>query len=327
VDVVSKLRHPKSLHGARGKDRGGTLSTQDVSGHGSSFVFGGSGDGVERLTFDVFLSKFDAEGCRDPRYWVLPLTNFVADWRRWGTDFDRHPLRVFPTPEVPDEITHVPFGPDYDTLLDRARMALLAANSRNRLITFEFGNALGFIERLPDYEDRTEDLLAGKEHTRPTAVMVGEVKVDSREALDEVARWLRPDDLLTLLTLATGTEVGAPWIELRDDQGRLVRRFHRQLRQARFSRGHRIIDELPFEDGEGSDTGTSRLISRAFKSEELSQPALRVAILHLVRSKYRDQSLDESLAHLCRGLDGLCEHYGVASKISRRAWIRIRLRP
>lgn len=36
------------------------------------------------------------------------------------------------------------------------------------------------------------------------------------------------------------------------------------------------------------------------------------AILHLVRSKYRGQSLDESLAHLCRGLDGLCEHYDLA---------------
>lgn len=46
--------------------------------------------------------------------------------------------------------------------------------------------------------------------------------------------------------------------------------------------------------------------------EALDQLPLRSSILHLVRSKHRDQSLDNMMAHLCRGLDGLCEYYGVA---------------
>lgn len=46
--------------------------------------------------------------------------------------------------------------------------------------------------------------------------------------------------------------------------------------------------------------------------EALDQLPLRSSILHLVRSKHRDQSLDNMMAQLCRGLDGLCEYYGVA---------------
>lgn len=297
------------------RSRMGTFSTQDISGYGGRFNYSESGDGVENLTFDVFMSQFDAEECGDPKYWVLPLTNFVAEWwRGWRADLDRHPLRIFPTPEVPDEITCVPFGPEHDRLLNRAFLALEAANSKNKLIAFEFNGTLGFIERLPGYEDRREKLLVGQERTLPTAVMVGEVgsNFSSHRDFGEVDRWLLPDNLLMLLTLATGTEVGAPWVELRDDQGRLVRRLHRRLRETRFYRGHRVIDELPFKDGEGHDTGIGYFITRALKSKELGQSALRTAILHLVRSKYRDQSLDESLAHLCRGLDGLCEHYEVA---------------
>ena len=292
----------------------GTFSTQDISGHGGSFIYGESSDEVENLTFDVFMSQFHAEKCGDPKYWVLPLTNFVVEWRRGRIDLNRHPLRIFPTPEVPEEITYVPFGPDHDRLRNKAFLALDAANSKNKLIAFESNGAVGFIERLPDYEDRKEELLAGKERTQLTAVMVGEVVPDSLGDLGDVAERLLSHDLLLLLTLATGIEIGAPWIELRDDQGRLVQRFHRRLREARFSRGYRLIDELPFKDGEGRGTGIGYFITRALESKDLGQSALRTAILHLVRSKYRDQSLDESIAHLCRGLDGLCEYYEVAKQ-------------
>lgn len=295
----------------------GRFSTRDVLRHGRRQTLddGDQERVVERIFFDVFASRFDAEEARKPKYWVLPLTNFVPKWRQMRAELDRHPLRVFPTPEIPEDIINLPHGLDEERAKDRAISALLAANSKNRLIAFEFNEAPGFIERLPDYEDRKEDLLEGKERIRPTAIMVGEVGSNPGGTLDEVERWLRPQDLLMLLTLATGTEVGASWIELRNDQGRLVRRFHRRLREAQYSKGRRVIDDLPFEDGEGRDTGIGYLITRAVsKSKELGQSALRIAILHLVQSKYQDQSLDESMARLCRGLDGLCEHYSLAKQ-------------
>jgi hypothetical protein len=293
----------------------GVFSTEDVSVYGANVIYGGSEDGVQSLEFDIFVSRFDGEGAGDPKYWVLPVTNFVPEWRYRRTDFDRHPLRIFPTPEVPDEITRIAQGSDEEEPASRAFLALLTANSKNYLIGFEFDGAAGFVEQLPDYESRQDDLIAGRERILPTAVMVGEIGLNRAGTLSDLERWMHPQDLLMLLTLANGTEVGASWIELRDDQGRLVRRFHRQLRQARFSRGHRLVEDLPLGDGKGRATGIGHLISRAVPHlEALHQMPLRSSILHLVRSKHRDQSLDESLAYLCRGLDGLCEHFGVAKQ-------------
>ena len=101
----------------------------------------------------------------------------------------------------------------------------------------------------------------------PTAVMVGEVDNDHANTdLEDLERWLSPHGLLMLLTLATGTEVGSSWIELRDEQGRLVRRFHRRLHETRFSRGHRIVDELPFKD-EKRPTGTGYLLTKGLRIE------------------------------------------------------------
>ena len=88
----------------------GVFSTEDVAGYGANVIYGGSEDGVQSLEFDVFMSRFDAEGIGAPQYWVLPLTNFVSEWRRRRTDFDDHPLRIFPTPEVPDDINNVTQG-------------------------------------------------------------------------------------------------------------------------------------------------------------------------------------------------------------------------
>ena len=74
-----------------------------------------------------------------------------------------------------------------------------------------------------------------------------------------------------------------------------------------------MVDDLPLSDDSRRATGIGHLISSAVPHlEALDEMPLRSSILHLVRSKRRDQSLDESLAYLCRGLDGLCEHFGVA---------------
>ncbi len=293
----------------------GVFSTQDVTDYFTNTIYGDvAGTGVQKITFDVLWSAFVATGAGEPRYWVIPLTNFVSDFARYAPDeLDRHPLRVFPTPEVPDEITHIPHGPDYERDSVRAMAALSAANSKNRLITFELNDAFGFVERLPEYEERKNSLLAGDRPTRLTAVMVGETGANPSADFGEVGSWLRPFDLLALLTLATGTEVGAPWIELRDAEGRLVRRLHRILREIRFSKGRRIVDELPIKDDAARPTGIGRLITRATsRSDKLGEAFLRVAIIHLVRSRYRSQTIEESVVLLSRALDGLCEHYGLA---------------
>ena len=292
----------------------GLFCTQEVSSFSTSGVYGDLLDGVETITFEVLWSEFHAADAQDPKYWVLPLTNFVSDFRWYAPEeLNRHPLRIFPTPHVPEEITHIPTEEVTEEAEMRAFLALMSANSKNRIIAFEFGDAYGLVERLPEYEERRDSLLAEERQTRLTAVMVGEIGSNPSSEFAELESWMRPFDLLALLTLATGTEVGAPWIELRDGKGDIVRRFHRRLREPRFRRGYRVLDELPIKGEPERPTATGRLITRATsRSDDFGESFLRVAITNLVRSRYNGQTLEESIVYLARALDGLCEHYGLA---------------
>lgn len=58
-------------------------------------------------------------------YWVIPLTNFLSKFVTCHPSLNRHPLRIYPTPIVPDGL------PEED-----ASIAAHNANLKNRLITF-----------------------------------------------------------------------------------------------------------------------------------------------------------------------------------------------
>lgn len=290
----------------------GTFRTEDVLYYGTDSVLDTGEAG--RATFALGLSAFEADNAGDPEYWVLPLANFLSECRERRPELDRHPLRVFPTPEVPDEITHVPHGPDEEKAKWRAISALSAANSKNNLIVFEFGVGLGFVERLPDYAEGERLLLEGKERSKTTAVMVGPTGGEPAESFERMLGWF-PFDVLSLLTLATGTEVGCPWVEIRDGEGRLERRLHRRLGIRPFRKGRRLMEDIPMQYGR-EIKGTGRLIECACsRSKKFGQTYVRAAIVHLTRARYEDQTLDDSMTHLTRGLDSLCKRYGTAEQI------------
>lgn len=64
-------------------------------------------------------------------------------------------------------------------------------------------------------------LLEGKEQRKTTAVMVGPTGGDPVWDFETMRGWF-PFDVLSLITLATGAEVGFPCIEIRDARGGLV---------------------------------------------------------------------------------------------------------
>jgi len=242
-----------------------------------------------RLTFHLLRSQFDVAGSGMAKYWVIPLSNLVSEFALRHSGLDRHPLRIYPTPAVPDG------------LLERDLMiATLKANQKNRLIIFQFNDSLGFIEPLADFDERKSQLLAGRKRSTITAVMVGEVGFSSIES-DDLERWF-PFDFLKLLSLATGVEVGAPWIEFRDDQGELVRRIHVNLGRPSFSRGHTAIRE-------DIHRGTSHLLTKAPSSPHYGRSYLRVAIKNLVKGGLHGLTIEDTLSHLFRAFDSLCEEY------------------
>lgn len=246
-----------------------------------------------QLSFQLQSSQFDAAEGGVPKYWTIPLCNFLSAFRQRHQELDRPPLRIFPTPIVPGGLSE-----------REAMIAEHVANQRNRLIVFEFNKSLGFIEPVADFDERKTRLLEGRERNTITAVMVGEVGANSTDFAD-LERWF-PSDFLLLLGFASGIEVGAPWIEFRDENGLLVRRIHAKFWRSLFSRGHEVINEL-FHCGEKS--GTGYLLSIAPTSDDYASPHLRIVLQHIIRGGLAGYTIQDKLDHLFRALDILCEHY------------------
>lgn len=246
------------------------------------------GDVRPRLRVHPLWAQFDAGGIQGPtRYWAMPLSNFLTSLSRddlWSStdvpDLGTHPLRVRNV-----------VGQDHS-----ARDA--------GLIPFEFGGRAGFIEPLVDYRERAEELHTGRARSRVTAVMVGETGGEDCSHLETVESWF-PFFLFEVLSLATGSEIGSPWIEFRDADTRLVRRIYTRAGAPLYIPGHRAVDQALHQ-------GIGALITRTLRppgSTELRKSYLRACIKHAVRAKLAYAPLEERLAHVFRAADTLCEHF------------------
>ncbi len=253
------------------------------------------GGNTGSVTFAPLRSQFDIAGKGRPHYWVMPLSNFLSRLVTRHPLLDRHPLRIYPTPVVPDGLSEE----------DDAFIADHNANLKNRLIIFEFMGSPGFIEALPDYDQRVRNLTEGRDRYFVTAVMVGEVDSQSIEQ-DDLGIWF-PDDLLRLLSIVTGTPVGAPWIEFRDAQGELVRRVHVKLNLSPFSKGHRPLEE-------GAHSGTGYLLTKYLSSPDRGEPYLNVVLKHLSLAARYDQSIEDKFIYLARAFENLCQRYGLKAR-------------
>jgi hypothetical protein len=234
------------------------------------------------LTFFPLRLEYNAVDAAPAKYWVIPLVNFLSEPHQSHPALNQHPLRIHPTPEVPDGLTES----------DKLR-AQVYANQHNRLIIFECGGTPGFVERVPGYNDRAVALREGRLRHAITAVMVAEL-ASTAPTIADLASW-PPLDLVPLLSLASGSGVEAPWVECRDATGRLVRRLHASGTPECFSRGHTAIDE-------NVHTGTGRLLTCAQASPEFRTDNPSVALVHLIRGGRYGQSLEDRLSHLFPGV-------------------------
>ena len=253
------------------------------------------------LNFYPIRSQFDVTGAGSAKYWVLPLLNFLSEFTYppftlHYPDLDHHPLRIYPTPIIPDGLTE-----------EETKVAFVHANSKNHLIVFEFNDSQGFIEPLDDFGERKNKLYSKRERCMITAIMVGEVKSKSID-FDNLKQWF-PFDFLSLLGMATGTEVGAPWIEFRDAQGKLVRRIHVNPGCQSFSRGHIVIKEH-------IHSGIGHLLTQCQFSQHYRQSYLHSIIKNLIQGGLYSLTIEDRLSHLFRAIDGLCEEYQLKNILS-----------
>jgi hypothetical protein len=253
----------------------GTFSTHGEISYNSQYT-----PADATLHFQALL-QFESKNSGNAKYWVLPLSNFLSCFAEFDPSLEHHPLFI---------------------------LKELQKEENLHLILFNFANAKGFIEPLADYEERKRKLEEGEIKSLITSVMIGEIGSNSIE-ISDIYNWFSWDFLL-LLSFATGTKVESPWIELRDEQGNLVRRVHYNFSLPKIIKKRHII----LKECRPLDTGIGALLTQAQESESFKKPHLRILLQHILQGGPSNTSMEDRMTYLSRGLDGLCRHYGVTTQ-------------
>jgi hypothetical protein len=203
---------------------------------------------------------------------VLPLANFISEFPTSPVTVCSHPLNVNP-----------------------------GTNPRSEYcIPFEVCGQKALILQLPGAEDEQERMRAFNEKMKLTAVAILPM-VDP--AMSDPWGWFLTT-FLRLLELASGCEIGVPWIEVRDQSLRLVRRLH-------FAIGH----QHHVTDGYGAITkpfhwSNGEYLTAALSAVEAREPFFSIAMRHVIRAGLPGLTLDDQLDHLVRALECLSARYG-----------------
>lgn len=275
------------------KTQDGEFIAQNIEWLSLSFKLGVDGE-ENKLRFHPRQSCFDAVKAGPACYWATPLVNFISEFMQYTPILGNHPLRIYPDASMPENIPP-----------EHRRMAENVVRQKSHFILFEFNNSIGFIEALPDYEEKKARLLKGQIPSAITSVMVGNVG-ENQIGLDEVFLWF-PFYLLDLLGLASGNEVKTPWIEFRDKNGKLTKRLHGMFGHSLFIKGTKAIDEVLHR-------GTGRLLSVAQTCPDLHESYLTSALRHTILGGRNGQSIEDKLDHFCRALDALCERHKLSQQ-------------
>jgi len=258
----------------------------------------GSAEGRSRLKFYVPEAKFETGNPNPAKYFTIPLFNCVAETRDYIQG--DHPLRIYQTPKVPDDLPK-----------DKKWMAEHKANEQNLVIGFCMDGQVCFIERLPDFDERIGSLGGGAQR-RVTAVLVGEVGLQPTDTVADFRSWF-PLDLLTVLSFASGVEVGFPWIEVRDSSGKLIRRLHGRPWLPTYHEGDVLLSK--FDVGINNLSGIGSVITQF-----LSLPAERRFFLGATMNHARLGSLGshlhlyDVLDHLIRAFECVCREIGLVQQ-------------
>ena len=248
-------------------------STEDCFCENSTF--GTSGMALaSRISIHLLHSVFVRSQDNRAHYWAAPLLNLVTGYPDRRDRLAHHPLRLNAAASPGEgEMGHL--------------LEMVLGSSGGGVILFDSGRP-GFIEPLADHAERERMLQVGTAQSLVTAVMVGEVGENST-AWTELARWF-PFDFAGLLSLASGTPTGIPWVEFRGADGQLISRFHRHVAPKPFAQEKPAI-------GPGAP-GVGRLLTCAARSELFGHPELRVAVRLLLRARANPARIDDGFRNL-----------------------------
>jgi hypothetical protein len=139
--------------------------------------------------------------------------------------------------------------------------------------------------------------------------MIGEIG-DRSVDFSDLEKWF-PFDFLGILSIATGSEVSASWIEFRSQEGELVRRIYPRFKVPCYSKGHIAIDEF-FNIGIGSLLTNFQFFTD--RGDSLKESYFTAVLDNLVKGGLYSLTSEDKLSHIFRGLDCLCEWYQLKEK-------------
>jgi hypothetical protein len=221
------------------------------------------------IEFQCFRGEY-IENESEPKYWRLPILNFHGGLS---------PVHRLPPGE------HV-MRLSYD----------------NPISMFEMFGEAGFVEYIPGFKELVAKHKNGDRTPLITAAIVGSTNGRGTD-WQELKTWF-PFDFLNLLSFASGSRVGAPWIEFADEHGRLIRRTHVQLGTTLLQHGEGFLNDVIHRGGLGL------LLTCASRSAEFKKSYFRVAMNHLLLGIRDSQSLEDKISHLSRALEGLATEFG-----------------
>ena len=136
-----------------------------------------------------------------------------------------------------------------------------------------------------------------------TAVMIGPAHVQNVEWSDFASQF--PLDILSVLTLATGTPVGHRGLSFATKKA-MVRRVHICFGAGRYEKSTAAIHNHLVGNGPGYLTG------KVLSAADLGQKYLRVAMNHARGASNQNTTLECQFLSLCRGFETLCGRSGSA---------------
>jgi hypothetical protein len=256
----------------------GIFSTDKVSySHETSL-------GNRTVSMGIWEGRYDRNIAGKPRFFAIPLLNYLTKYYQGKRTSFEHPLRFFHVSDMKGD--------------DDCRRRLLF-NMADMTVPYHFKKGVAFIDPVPNYDETCQSIQNREKRRKITGVLIGDCSSlpDNTKAIYD---YFTPR-FRSLLALGTGQLVAAPWIEFRTEDNLLVSRIHHPAGNAHYEP---IRAPVPGCLGRLVYVGMGAIIEH--------EEAWNVACLHAARAGRENAALEENIHYSIQGLETLSAAFGLS---------------